>query len=321
MAHHPALPDLDQPIPDAAPVEQVQTRLGPIAVRRTPTRGPGPHEPAVLVHGLGGNSLNWVDLADRLADRLDCVAVDLPGFGATEPLATGGFTLADHQAAVVAVVDELFGGRPVHLFGNSMGGAISVQLAGREPESVSSLCLVSPALPDLVPQRTSIQVPVMAVPGVGNRLFDRFQQVEAQRRARATFNLCYADPKRVHPQRLAEAVQEVHRRDEQPWAKDAFIGSSASLISSYFERGPQRPWALAGRITAPTLLVYGSDDKLVHSRAAHRASASFRNAVVMVIPDCGHVAQMEHPDLVERWWRERCDAAAGGRRTPRADRP
>ncbi len=49
-----------------APVEFVSTSVGEIAVRRTPVRGDGPHEPAVLVHGLGGNSLNWVDLADGL---------------------------------------------------------------------------------------------------------------------------------------------------------------------------------------------------------------------------------------------------------------
>ena len=150
----------------------------------------------------------------------------------------------------------------------------------------------------------------MAVPGVGDRLFDRFQRVDAHRRASSTFTLCYADPRRVHPQRQAEAVEEVRRRDELPWIGDAFIGSSASLVATFFERGPQRPWALAERITAPTLLIYGNKDKLVHPRGAHRASAHFPNAMVMVIQDCGHVAQMEHPDLVERWWRERCEAPA-----------
>ena len=58
----------------------------------------GPHEPAVLVHGLGGNSLNWVDLADGLADRLECVSLDLPGFGATEPLADGDFSIPGTRA-------------------------------------------------------------------------------------------------------------------------------------------------------------------------------------------------------------------------------
>ena len=79
--------DVPLELPAPAPVEFLPTSVGEIAVRRTPVRGAGPHEPAVLVHGLGGNSLNWVDLAESLADRLECVSPHLPGFGATEPLA------------------------------------------------------------------------------------------------------------------------------------------------------------------------------------------------------------------------------------------
>ena len=72
----------------------------------------------------------------------------------------------------------------------------------------------------------------------------------------------------------------------------------------------ERPWQLARKIEAPTLLVYGRLDKLVNARAAHRATKEFPNAHVMVIPDSGHVAQMEHPELVERWWREFLGASA-----------
>ena len=289
---------------DPAPVQFVATPVGPVAVRRTPTRGEGPHEPAVMVHGLGGNSLNWVDLADLLADRLDCVALDLPGFGATEPLPSGDYSIPAHTSAVVALIETLFPGQTVHLFGNSMGGAVSVQVASRHPELVRTLCLISPALPDLRPRATSIHIPVMALPGVGTRLFDRYQRVGSERRVQATFDLCFADPARLDPQRRAEAEQEAARRDGLPWIKEAFLGSTAGLVSTYVDRGPERPWALAGKVQAETLLVYGRKDKLVDPRAAHRATKEFPKAHVMVIPDSGHVAQMEHPELVDRWWRE-----------------
>ena len=91
-------------LPDPAPVQYVATAVGDIAVRRTPVRGPGPHEPAVMVHGLGGNALNWVDLADALSDRLDCVAMDLPGFGWTVPPADDDFAVGAHARAVAAVL-------------------------------------------------------------------------------------------------------------------------------------------------------------------------------------------------------------------------
>ena len=287
-----------------APVELIATSAGDIAVRRTPERGSGPHEPAVLVHGLGGNSLNWVDLAEGLADRLDCVSLDLPGFGASGPPADGDYSIAGHTRAVVATTEALFPGQRVHLFGNSMGGATALQVAARHADLVRTLCLISPALPDLRPRRTSAHIPVMAVPGVGNALFDRYLRVGSDRRVQATFELCYADPSRLHPQRLAEAQEEALRRDSLPWIRDAFVGSTQGLMATYRDRTDQRPWALAHRVEAPTLLVYGRRDKLVDPRAAHRATREFRVAHVMVIPDSGHVAMMEHPELVERWWRD-----------------
>jgi pimeloyl-ACP methyl ester carboxylesterase len=300
-------------IPPPPPVAQVQTPTGPIAYRRTPTTGPRPHEPAVLVHGLGGNALNWTDLGYALADRLDGVAMDLPGFGRTEPTSPADYTVAGHVRAVVGVIEALFPGQPVHLFGNSMGGAIALQVAARHPDLVRTLCLVSPALPDLRMRRTNIHIPVMTVPGVGTRLFDRFARVGVERRVQATYDLCFADPSRVHPQRLAEAHEEARRRDTQAHVRDAFIGSTSGLVTTFLDRGLERPWALASRVQAPTLLVYGRRDKLVDARAAHRATKAFPNAHVMVIPDSGHVAQMEHPELVDRWWREFLGSAPDGR--------
>ncbi len=291
-------------LPHPAPVELVETEVGQIAVRRTPVRGDGPHEPAVLVHGLGGNALNWVDFAEELADRLDCVALDLPGFGWTPAPEDGDYSIAAHTRAVRAVAEALFPGQTLHLFGNSMGGAIAVQLAARDPELVRTLCLVSPAMPDMRPRATNVHIPVMTLPGVGPRLFDRFQRVGPDKRVQGSFDLCYADPSRLHPQRRYEAEQEATRRDTLPWIKEAFIGSTQGLLATFLDRGDERPWALAGWVQAPTLLVYGRRDKLVDPRAAHRVTKEFANAHVVVIPDCGHVAQMEHPELVARWWRE-----------------
>ncbi|MGB7961827.1 MAG: alpha/beta hydrolase [Propionicimonas sp.] len=305
-----AAPELDRAAdaavlePDPAPVTFVATPVGELAIRRTPFRGMGTPEPAILIHGLGGNATNWTDLAHALSDRLDCVAVDLPGFGFSPPPPDGDFSLAGHLRAVVAVMDELFPGRAVHVFGNSMGGAVAVQLAGRRPELTRTLCLVSPALPDLKPRRTNIHIPVMALPRVGDFMFDRYSTVGPERRVQATFDLCYADPRRLTPARRAWAEEEARRRDGLPYIREAFVGSVQGLIASYLDRGPQRPWKLAEAVEAPVLLVYGLRDKLVDAKAAHRATEAFRRALVMVIPDSGHVSMMEHPEFLDRWWRE-----------------
>ena len=146
---------------------------------------------------------------------------------------------------MAATIEALFPGQPVHLFGNSMGGAVALQVAARRADLVRTLCLISPALPDLRPHLSNMHIPVMAMPRVGNVLFNRYQKVEAHQRVKATFDLCYADPSRLHPQRRAEAEEEARRRDALPWIRDAFVGSTQGLLATYMDRGPERPWALA----------------------------------------------------------------------------
>src|ERR1041384_1436340 len=70
--------------PDPWPARRVTIGGAMLHVRDTPaTRDDA--EPAVYVHGLGGSSQNFTDVAGLLADRFDAQAVDLPGFGYSDP--------------------------------------------------------------------------------------------------------------------------------------------------------------------------------------------------------------------------------------------
>src|SRR5215471_6288554 len=79
----PPLSAVDGVIPQW-PGEAVRLDGSVTFVRRTPPRT-DKAEPALYVHGLGGSSLNWTDMAYLLADRLDAEAIDLPGFGFSDP--------------------------------------------------------------------------------------------------------------------------------------------------------------------------------------------------------------------------------------------
>ena len=126
--------------------------------------GEGPHKPAVD-HGLGGNSLNWVDLSERLADQLECVSLDLPGFGSAEPLADADYSIAAHTAAV-ATIDALFpSGRCTCSATRWMGRSRCRWPRGAR--TWCARCAWSPR-PDLRPHLTNIHIPVMALPRVGN---------------------------------------------------------------------------------------------------------------------------------------------------------
>jgi len=260
--------------------------------------------PAVFLHGLGGSSTNWTELMYLLSGQTYGIAPDLPGFGQSPPPHDGDYRLATHAAIVAELVKERFGARRVHVFGNSMGGATAVQLAGRYPNLIKSLTLISPALPDLVPRGSSIHMPITAIPGVGERLLRRLARRDPEWRVNASMEICYSDMTRIDPRRMADQVAEAKERDKLDHTSDAMLLSLRGIMESYFDRSHERPWKLAKSIKAPTLLIYGREDKLVNPKMALRASKRFPNARVMVVPDSGHVTQMEHPKLVARAWSE-----------------
>jgi pimeloyl-ACP methyl ester carboxylesterase len=103
----------------------------------------GTGAPLVLLHGLGSSRHSWDPVLPILATRFDVIAVDLPGFGDSEPL-DGGTEATPKALAqrVAALLDEL-GVTTPHLAGNSLGGWVGLELAALRP--VSSITLLSPA--------------------------------------------------------------------------------------------------------------------------------------------------------------------------------
>jgi pimeloyl-ACP methyl ester carboxylesterase len=267
-------------------------------VRRASPPAEAVTEPAVMVHGLGGQSLNWTDLMALLRHRLDAVAPDLPGFGRSGPPDDGDYSLDALVSAVRALVEQQ--GAPVHLFGNSLGGALCVRLAARHPELVRSLVLVSPALPDLRPRRSVLGVPVLAVPGLGEQVWRAVARMPPERQVQAMLETTFGDPRGVSPTRRAEAVEEYRRRFTLPYAGDALSRSTRGLLRAYLDPGETGLWREASRLRQPTLLVYGARDRLVDPRRATRAAATISGSRLVVLPRAGHVAQMEEPLLVAR---------------------
>jgi pimeloyl-ACP methyl ester carboxylesterase len=336
------------------PGELVAVGTGEVFVRSAPA--PEGAEPALFVHGLGGSATNWTDLMDLLrrppADLPDepvlaCEALDLPGFGFSPVLASGagpgavrpgaarprpvrrvaarrggagsgGVYSIDAMAGAVCALIEKRGYWPVHLAGNSMGGAVCVRVAARRPDLVRTLTLIAPALPDLRPRLLPMRLTVLCAPRVGPWLLNRVQQrVSAADRTAISLRDVYADPTLVHPKRLAEETAELERRDALGYAGEVLLGAGRGLVSEYLRRGPRSLWNDAARVTAPTLVIYGSHDRLVRPAMAAPAARAFRGARVVVLSRTGHVAMMEHPGLVAKEMRE---LFAGARRPARVTR-
>ncbi|GGU72258.1 alpha/beta hydrolase [Streptomyces litmocidini] len=273
-----------------------------LTVRARPGNRPG-LPPALYVHGLGGSSQNWSALMPLLADHVDGEAVDLPGFGDSPPPDDGNYSVTGHARAVIRLLDA--GGRgPVHLFGNSLGGAVATRVAAVRPDLVRTLTLVSPALPELRAQRTAWPTVLLAVPGVASFFARLTKDWTAEQRVKGVLALCYGDPGLVTDEGLRHAVEEMERRLELPYFWDVMARSSRGIVDAYTLGGQHGLWRQAERVLAPTLLVYGRHDRLVSYRMARKAAAAFRGSRLLTLPDAGHVAMMEYPETVAQAFRD-----------------
>ena len=184
---------VDNPIP-SWPGELVDLGEQIVHVRSTPR---GPAETAVYVHGLAGSATNWTDLMDELSDVATGHAVDLPGAGYSPEPPGRDYSVAAHARTVVAMIERV-ADRPVHLFGNSLGGAVSVRVAATRPDLVRSLTLISPALPDLLPRSGPARVALSTVPRLGEWAAGRMRALpagaQAQRHDRHVLRRLRPDP-------------------------------------------------------------------------------------------------------------------------------
>lgn len=300
LATDETLPRIEQLVPPW-PGRQVAVEGSIVHLRDTPATAPAA-EPALFVHGLGGSSQNWTDLAALLSDHLDGQAIDLPGFGRSDP--ADQYTIAALAGWVIRWIEHS-GRAPVHLFGNSLGGTITVKVAAARPDLVRTLTLVSPALPFLNPRRTlqGQLLPLLAMPGARQVAARMLAGIEPEDLTRRVIEAIFADPTRVPDQRLAEAVDETRRRFTVDHYVDAYLRTMRGLVSSFLRAylpGEGSLWRTATGVPVPTLVIGGRQDRMVDIRVPPQAAKLIPDSRLLVLDGVGHVPQMEVPRLVAR---------------------
>src|SRR4051812_2612003 len=298
-------------LPAPWPGETLAVGDGEVFVRRTPWSGPvdgtadAPRERALYVHGLGGASTNWTDLAALLRVRSDGWSVDLPGFGRSQPPSGQRYTIRGHARVVVDLLEHIAAqpgeaqGRPVHLLGNSLGGLVSVLVAARRPDLVATLTLISPAMPVYrMPPAMSRLLLLLLLPGVPGLAEKRMAGIAPEQHVRSMVDICFGDPARVPRERVEEAVEEMRDRAALPWADRALVRSMRGLLASYLK--VNGAWRMAARLRPPTLVIWGDSDRLVDPRLASRLATTVPDARLLVLEGVGHVAMLEAPEPTAR---------------------
>ncbi|WP_157695586.1 alpha/beta fold hydrolase [Nakamurella panacisegetis] len=279
--------------------EQVSGRG--VFVRRTEPVDDETAPDAWYVHGLAGSSTNWTSLSGAMAATATGHLVDLPGHGRSDPPPRGRYSLRDDADVLAELVARRSRG-PVHLVGNSLGGVVSTMMAGRYPELVKTLTLISPAVPDLRLTHDRGADPILGLlllPGTTGLALRRLVGISPLARARGMGELCFGDPTVLTDHDYEVAAADLAWRSSLPWAHRSTIESLRALMRSYLPGGRSFR-ADAACVTVPTLVIWGTRDRLVDVRLARRTAECFADSRLLVIAGVGHTAQMEAPLVTAR---------------------
>jgi pimeloyl-ACP methyl ester carboxylesterase len=258
------------------PGKFVETSVGRIYVHR---KGDGP--PLVLLHGYMMSHWYFHPLFARLSEKYQVLAIDLPGYGESDRPSPKTFAY-DYPAfahVVAEVLDQL--GLPrVTLLGHSMGGGVALTLAARSPERVERLVLECPAIYPLpIPTEARLVI---------NRTFGRFlfNAVTRAEIRRQMLKQHFRDSSVV----TDALVDHVWARLNRAGGRDA-AWETLHTFASLNDRT-----ADPMRVRAPTLLLWGDEDRMIPFAHARRLLKSIPGARLNVIPASGHNPHVERKD-------------------------
>jgi pimeloyl-ACP methyl ester carboxylesterase len=230
--------------------------------------------PTVLLLAAGGHDRrDWDAIRPALATSFRTVALDWPGHGDSPLPAPGWASSAVGFAEVVEDVVDNLGLSPVAMMGNSVGGFAAGRLAIRRPNLVSALVLVDSGGFAANTVAAATFCSAMGRPGFLRRFYPRFAAQYMRADTPAARRVC------------AAAVATARR----PGSTEVLSG----LWRSFATPGHDLR-ADAGRISAPTLVVWGRRDPVIRARTGRRAAAMISGARFVAL-DTGHVPFVSRP--------------------------
>ncbi|BBY56383.1 alpha/beta fold hydrolase [Mycobacterium koreense] len=267
-------------------LREVSTENG---VLRYHEAGDGP--PLVLLHGSGPGVTGWRNFRGVLptfAERFRCLVLEFPGFGVSDDF--GGHPMITAFAAVPAFTEAL-GLESVAIVGNSMGGAVGINYAISNPERVRRLVTIGGI-------GTNLLTPG---PAEGIRLLQEFTDDPTRDRLVRWLRSMVYDPAVITDELIEErwalaTDPETLAGARRMYGSEAFAAMVAMMRSA---KAPQ-PWAMMHRLSVPTLVTWGRDDRVSPLDMALIPLRTIPDAEFHVFPNCGHWTMIEAKDAFER---------------------
>jgi pimeloyl-[acyl-carrier protein] methyl ester esterase len=235
----------------------------------------GSGEPLLLIHGWGMHGGVWTDVAQRLAQDFHVISVDLPGFGASTPLPQTNL-----DGLVQALSDQF--AAPLNVLGWSLGGQVALHWAGREPDKVRRLVLVT-STPCFAEREDWLF-------GMAGEVLAKFAAELEQNHAATLRRFIALQLRGSENERelLAQLRERLFSRGEPDMG--ALRGGLEILRDADLRAG-------LPEIAQPTLLIAGERDKLTPPEASYYLAQSMPSARVVEVADAAHAPFLSHPDI------------------------
>ena len=254
----------------------------PAGVLRYYDTGDGP--PLLFLHGSGPGVTghrNFRGVLPKFSAQFRCLVLEFPGFGVSDD--AGGHPMIAAHGAAASFIDALSLDR-FDIVGNSMGGSVAINLAIQQPQRVRRLVTIGGI-------GTNLFTPG---PSEGIRLLQEFTEGPTRQRLVDWLRSMVYDQALVTDELIEERwalatdppTLESARR---MYGKAAFDQMMAAVRAS----DAPMPWAMMHKVTAPTLLTWGRDDRVSPLDMALIPMRTIPNAELHVFPNCGHWAMIE----------------------------
>jgi pimeloyl-ACP methyl ester carboxylesterase len=244
--------------------------------------GSGPN--LILIHGLSGNWMNWLENIPQLAREHRVIAIDLPGFGRS-PLPQSEITIGLYADVLIALMHKLSLDTAT-LIGNSMGGQISAKLAIEHPELVDRLVLVSPA---------GVTIDIARNPQVlwVLKTFGWLYSAGARTASLGSDPLSKSAPLR---RALLGVVCRYPERLPGPLVQRQIFGAGTpGFAPAVHAIGNCDLSDELERIEMPTQLIWGRNDRIVPSGDLRLWGRDIESSESVIYEDTGHVPMFERP--------------------------